>query len=179
MSGAPRRSPGLREYRRCGKALVLATLVLPSARAQEIHFDTGTQQFPARAGHVSLQTDAVTVQAGKPDWIELHFHVDPGFHINSHTPNDETLIPTSFQAAPSESNRLLHAEFPAGTPFHLPLGAGETLSTYGGDFNVRLQISVAAKGETTLNGKLHYQACDNASCFPPRDLPVRLAVHAR
>ena len=44
---------------------------------------------------------------------------------------------------------------------------------------MRVQVTVAAKGATTLAGKLRYQACDNASCFPARDLPVRLAVTAR
>lgn len=176
---AVRRSPPGRRHRWSLAALALLPALLPSALAQEIHFDTSTPPAAARPGHVSLQSDSFTIDSGKPAWIELRFHVDPGFHINSHTPGDETLIPTGFVAERTESSRLLRTEFPAGIPFHLPLGTGQTLSTYSGDFNIRLEISVPARGDSTLDGKLHYQACDNASCFPPRDLPVHLAIHAR
>ena len=160
----------------------LVCALVPCARAagaQEIRLDPGIVPPPARAGHVGLDTESATVDAGRPGWIELRFHVDPGFHINSHTPHDETLIPTSLQLDNPRELRLLRTEFPEGTPFHLAVGSGETLSTYQGGFRVRLQITAPAHGETTLTGRLHYQACDSAACFPPRDLPVRVALIVR
>lgn len=160
-------------------SLVASFLLAPCLSAQDIHFNTGDPTTSAHGQRVSLQTDAFTVQAGKSGWIELRFHVAPGFHINSHMPGDETLIPTDLRLETSPAGRLLRTEFPAGTPYHLEIGQGETLSTYGKDFAVRLQLKVAEKGQTTLSGTLHYQACDNASCFPARDLPVRLALTAR
>jgi hypothetical protein len=41
---------------------------------------------------------------------------------------------------------------------------------------VALRVTAPKPGEGTLNGVLRYQACDNAACFPPRTLPVRVAV---
>ena len=157
----------------------LLAFALPLVSGQEIHFDTGTAPNASHAQRVTLDNDTFTVEAGKRNWIELRFHIAPGLHINSHDPKDETLVPTSFKTEPTPYLHLLQVEFPAGVPYHLAIGAGETLSTYGGDLPLRLELEVSAKGDTVLNGKLRYQACDNASCFPARDLPVQLTLHAR
>ena len=37
----------------------------------------------------------------------------------------------------------------------------------------------APRGASTLNGVLRYQACDNASCFPAKTLPSKIAIAAR
>ena len=174
MKSAP--GDSLHRLLRC--SLVAFFLLVPRLPAQEIRFATDITPAAAHAERVSLETDSFTVQAGKPSWIELRFRVNPGLHINSHTPADETLIPTTLQVDGGPSSQLLRTEFPAGTPYRLQIGQGETLSTYQGEFAVRLQISVAAQGQTILAGKLHYQACDTASCLPARDLPLRLALIA-
>jgi hypothetical protein len=54
----------------------------------------GGARAEAHKGHVVLVSDAVQVVAGKPEVVELRFRVDQGFHINSHTPKDDLLIPT-------------------------------------------------------------------------------------
>lgn len=159
-------------------AAILCTLSLPAA-TQQIQLDTSLIAKPSQAQRVTLETDSVTVESGKPNWIEVRFRIAPALHINSHVPKDETLIPTSFQAEPSSGLRLLRTEFPAGVPFRLTIGSGEVLSTYQDELHLRIELEAVAKGDLLLIGKLHYQACDNASCFPPRDLPVQLAIHAR
>ena len=177
LSIAPRRTGHL-GFACTGSIAILCALSLPAA-SQEIHFDTGLTPKPSQVQRVTLETESVTVAPGKPNWIELRFRIAPGLHINSPLPKDETLIPTTFQAESSSGLRLLHTEFPAGVPFRLTVGTGEVLSTYQNELPLRLELEVVAKGDLLLNGKLHYQACDNASCFPPRDLPVQLAIHAR
>ena len=49
---------------------------------------------------------------------------------------------------------------------------------YQGDFRVMLHVE-AARGESTLTGALRYQACDTASCYPAKTLPIKIAVTAR
>lgn len=161
-----------------GTAFLMCAVVLSAAPAQEIHFDTGTPN-PSHAQRVTLDNDSFNVAAGEPNWIELRFHIAPGLHINSHAPKDETLIPTTFKAEPAADLQLLHVDFPPGVPYRLQIGAGQTLSTYANDFGLRLELKPVTKGDTVLTGKLHYQACDNASCFPARDLPVQLNIHVR
>ena len=165
----------------CIALLVAFCPALRLVQAQGIQlgdFGDTHERSEAHRQRVSVETEPLTVTAGQPEWIELRFHVAPGFHINSHQPHDEMLIPTALKLTPSPQYKLLKEEYPAGTPLHLSIGAGETLSTYGGDFRVRLQI-VAAKGESTFAGTLHYQPCDTASCYPPRDLPVSLPLSVR
>jgi hypothetical protein len=135
------------------------------------------QADAAKKQHVSLVSDAVQVEAGKPQVVELLFRVEPGFHINSHTPKDELLIPTVFRLD-AGGVKVLGEDYPAGTAFRLTVGAGETLDVYQGEFRVGLRV-VAPKGASTLTGSLRYQACDNAACFPARTLPVQVAVTGR
>jgi DsbC/DsbD-like thiol-disulfide interchange protein len=152
-----------------------ALLCLLPSHAQEISFG---EQPKVGKQHLVLLSDEVDVQAGKPQIVELRFRVDPGFHINSHTPHDETLIPTVLHLEPADGVRVGDATYPAGTSFHLPIGAGETLDVYQGEFRVTMKLT-AQRGAWTLAGGLRYQACDNAACFPPRMLPVRIAVNAQ
>lgn len=130
----------------------------------------------ARKQHVELLTDSVDVPAGKPQDIELRFRVQPGFHINSHTPKDQLLIPTVLKLDEGKA-RVSEAQYPAGTSFHLPIGSGEDLDVYQGEFRVRLRV-VAPSGSSVLTGALRYQACDTAACFPPRTMLVKVAVNA-
>jgi hypothetical protein len=123
---------------------------------------------------VSLLPDQIVVGAGKPQVVELRFHVDPGFHINSHTPKDELLIPTVLRLD-AASVKVVSQEYPQGSSFRLTVGDGETLDVYQGEFRVKLRV-VVPRGVSTLSGSLHYQACDNAACFPPRNLAVNVAV---
>ena len=148
-------------------------LLIPVARAQEIQLGVD-RAAAAHKDHVSLLPDQIVVDAGKPQVVELRFHVDPGFHINSHTPKDELLIPTVLKLD-AASVKVVSQEYPQGSLFRLTVGDGETLDVYQGEFRVKLRV-VVPRGVSTLSGSLHYQACDNAACFPPRNLPVNVAV---
>jgi hypothetical protein len=72
-------------------------------------------------------------------------------------------------------------EYQKGSAFRLSVGSaagsGETLDVYRDEFRVSVRV-VAPKGASTLTGLLRYQACDNAACFPPKTLPVSVAVTA-
>ncbi len=158
-------------------ALLALSAAVGSAPAQRITLPDSPDASTTHPQRVSLDSESFDVVAGKQSWVELRFHVAPGLHINSHTPHDELLIATALKIDPSKQYRVLKAEYPAGEPLHLSIGGGETLSAYQGEFRIRLAID-AKKGDAVLTGTLHYQACDSASCFPPRDLPVRLALSA-
>ncbi len=132
---------------------------------------------PASKEHVVFLSDSVEVEGGKPAVVELRFRVAPGFHINSHSPKDELLIPTVLKLD-AGAVKVAAAEYPAGSAFRLAIGAGETLDVYQGEFRVRVHL-VAPKGTSTLLGSLRYQACDNAACFPAKTLAVRVAVNGR
>ena len=124
-----------------------------------------------------LFPEQVDVQAGKPSTVLLHFRVAEGLHINSHTPKDSYLIPTVF-AIPEGAVQLKGASYPAGADFTLPVDPSTKLSVYTGEFVITAQI-VAERGNHLAQGTLHYQACDNNACMPPKTIPVAIDVVAK
>jgi hypothetical protein len=155
-----------------GCLVLFGLLLVSGARAQGIQL--GDARAAGQKGHVALLSDAVQVVAGTPQVVELRFRVEPGFHINSHEPKDELLIPTVL-TLDSAGVKVVGEEYQPGSVFRLTVGAGETLDVYQGEFRVSVRV-VAPRGASTLTGALHYQACDNVACFPPKTLPVRVAV---
>ncbi len=150
----------------------VAVLMLLGGGLPAQQIDLGQPRVAGKE-HVLLLSDAVDVVAGKPQDVELRFRVQDGFHINSHTPKDEYLIPTVLKLD-AGAVKVLGEAYPQGSSFTLANGGG-TLDVYQGEFRVRVRV-LAAKGFSTMTGVLRYQACDNAACFPPKSLPVKVAV---
>lgn len=177
-SPAPMRTRTLEVTRIFCAGLFVLAATAGSISAQEISLDFPRPTENSHAQRVTVDEDPQAIVAGRADWIELRFHVAPGFHINSHTPHDEMLIPTSLEVPRSSMYQVQQEIYPAGEPLRLSIGTGETLSTYTGGFRIRVQVT-APKGENTFVGALHYQACNAASCFPAHTLPVRVSLVAR
>jgi hypothetical protein len=158
-------------------ALLSAALALPLLATAQISLGGIDRAAQAKKQHVELLTDSLQLTANKPQDVELRFRVEPGFHINSHTPKDELLIPTVLKLEPG-SLHIANEQYPPGQHFRLQVGNGEDLDVYQGEFRIMLRVE-APKGASTVNGSLRYQACDTASCFPAKTLPVQIAVSAR
>lgn len=125
-----------------------------------------------------LFPEQVSVAAGKDAVIEMHFKVNHGMHINSHTPREKWLIATRLQVTDSPEVKLGAVEFPAGEDYTLAAMPKDKLSVYTGEFVVRAHIT-ARPGQHILQGTLRYQACDTNSCYPPREAPVAVDVIAK
>jgi len=125
-----------------------------------------------------LFPEQVTIPAGKPTAVDLHFKVAAGLHVNSHTPHTEELIPTTLKLPEISGVRLVGATFPPGTDYAFAINPGEKLSVYTGEFILHATF-VAAKGNHLVEAALRYQACNNESCFPPRTIPVAIDVIAQ
>jgi len=120
----------------------------------------------------------VSVPAGRPTAVTLHFLIKQGLHINSHTPSDEYLIPTAFTIPDGAGVRLDAATYPHGTTFTLPVDPTVKLNVYTGEFVIQARI-VAQAGNHLVQGKLRYQACDNNACMPPKTITVPIDVIAK
>jgi hypothetical protein len=60
-----------------------------------------------------------------------------------------------------------------------PFSPDEKLSVYTGDFTVEVKVRplhTVVPGKYAMRGKLRYQACDNAQCYPPKQLPIDFDV---
>ncbi len=158
-------------------SVLAAMLVVPALLiAQQLD---GLGNAPAKPkGHVSFAAEQQSVKAGKPSVVELHFKVDEGFHVNSHTPKSELLIPTAVTMESAAGVKAGAAVYPAGTPYSFSFEPNEKLDVYTGEFVVKVPVTAAA-GEHTLTGSLHYQACDHAACYPPKTLPLQVLFTAK
>jgi hypothetical protein len=133
---------------------------------------------PKPKGYVVYASDQQTVKPNKKSVVELRFQVIDGFHVNSHTPKSELLIPTNLKLNPAEGIKPGPIEYPKGTEYSFSFDPNEKLDVYSGTFTVKLPVE-ATPGEHVLEGTLRYQACDHAACYPPKTLPVKVMVVAK
>jgi len=150
--------------------LTLLAVTIQPVRAQ---FDA-----PAKKNYVTYTAEAQTVPAGKHALLQLRFQLMPGFHVNSHTPKSDTLIPTALTLQPAAGVQSGDLVYPPGQPFSFSFAPTEKVDVYANSFTVKLPV-VATAGEHTMDGTLKYQACDNASCYPPRTIPVKVLFTAK
>ncbi len=147
---------------------------LDEADAQTVN----SSASPRGNGHVTFVPEGQTIAANRPAIIPLHFRIDPGFHINSHMPKSDMLIPTKILVEDLSGAEVSDISFPVGTPYSFAFEPKTKLDVYTGD--VTLTAKVRAKpGTYTLKAALHYQACDQAACYPPKTLPVEQPFSAR
>lgn len=158
-----------------GVAAAVLSLAIVPAQAQLVSPNSPTRSVIKTDPVQYLFPEQVSVPAGKPSQVTLHFRVAQGLHINSHTPGDQFLIPTVFSIPGSENVRLATANYPAGSIISLAFDPKTKLSVYTGDFNIDARI-VATPGNHLMQGKLRYQACDNNQCMPPKMIDVPIDV---
>jgi hypothetical protein len=172
---------------RASKTSILWTIVLLSAAgvAQSAQDSvTYTPVAPAtptsNAARVTVAPVAqVTAMRTKDTVVDLDFRVTPGFHINSNAPKSEFLIPTKLNMDVPTDIALGKIEYPAGQDVSFPFSPDEALNVYTGDFTVKVAVHPlhsVVPGKYVMHGFLRYQACDNAQCFPPKNLPVNFEV---
>jgi DsbC/DsbD-like thiol-disulfide interchange protein len=128
--------------------------------------------------YVVYAAEQQAIAAGKKSVLELHFRVADGFHVNSHTPKSELLIPTQIVLQPAAGVKADALEYPVGTSYSFSFDPAEKLDVYSGAFTVKLPV-VAEAGAHSIEGTLRYQACDHAACYPPKSLPLEVLFTAK
>ena len=146
-----------------------------AASLAQAQTDTPNRSVSKPEAVMYLFPEQVTLTAGKSSTVTLHFRIAQGLHINSHTPREDYLIPTTFSIPDGAGVRLEGATYPAGTDFTLPIDPKEKLSVYTGEFIIQTRM-VAEPGNHLVEAKLRYQACDNNACMPPRTITVPIDV---
>ena len=156
----------------CAAAILIMGSACMQTRAQS---DDPGRSVLRGAAVEYLYPEQVTVPAGKPSPVEMHFRVGEGLHVNSHTPSQDYLIPTTLSIPEASGVRLEGAIYPAGSDITLPLDPDTKLSVYTGEFIINTRI-VATRGNHLVEAKLHYQACDKNACLPPKTITVPIDV---
>jgi hypothetical protein len=126
-----------------------------------------------------LPIDTVVVVRGGKAPLNIGLQVNKGFHVNSHKPNDELLLPTVVHFNPPEGIMIMEIQYPEGEDLALPLIGSDKISVYSGSFAVTAEIRIpqsAALGTLRVHGAVKYQACNNRQCFPPKTTPLEFDV---
>jgi hypothetical protein len=124
----------------------------------------------------SVTPSAATVAPGGKLTLSMRLSIEKDWHINSHTPYQDYLIPTSATVAGSVPLTVATISYPVGRDLEV---AGETLSVYEGTlvFSVPIFFAEAAKGgQVELRVDLRFQACDGTSCLVPEEVTLRVPV---
>lgn len=104
--------------------------------------------------------------------------VASGYHINAHHPTLEYLIPTELELRPASHVVVKKTFYPKGRLVKFSF-SDSPLSVYEGTVRVGVLLAVARgapPGEYSLEGRLHYQACNDQACLAPASVPVAFKV---
>jgi hypothetical protein len=137
-------------------------------------------QMPPKAPEITMTpVPLTTAQRAAQTEVDLNFRVPAGYHINSNMPKSEFLIPTALRMDLPTDIVLGKIDYPPGEELTFPFSPDEKLSVYTGDFTIKLGVHPlhsVVPGKYVMHGVLRYQGCDNAQCFPPKNLPVTFEV---
>jgi len=104
--------------------------------------------------------------------------VQAGYHINDNAPLDEFTFPTSVSIEDGPEFEVVEIYYPAGRRARFSYSEAE-LVVYDGETVLGVLLKAKdglAPGAKILKAVLSYQACDNASCLPPKELAFKIAV---
>jgi DsbC/DsbD-like thiol-disulfide interchange protein len=118
------------------------------------------------------------VRPGEVFKAALVVKVRPGWHVNDNAPLDEFMIPTDLVISGDPDFEVVEIAYPKGRRARFAYSEAE-LVVYEGE--VVLGVLLKAKeglsdGPRSLRGALTYQACNDESCLPPRELAVEMTI---
>jgi DsbC/DsbD-like thiol-disulfide interchange protein len=128
----------------------------------------------------------VTVRAAEPvkliagECVEARVAVAvaEGYHLQANPASEDYLVATRLELKADENISIGQINYPKGKPYRLN-GADKEIQTYDGSFEIGVPLKaarLARPGERTLQGRLHYQACDSKTCLFPTSVPVTLIL---
>ncbi len=144
-------------------------------------------------GRLALAAVAVTVTAAvattppvvtakltaSPVLATVTAEIAAGWHINSHTPTDDYLIPTILTVTPPAGMQAGAVEYPTAVTRQLSFGGTKQLALYEGALRFRAPLSgVPAESGQPVRATLRYQACDDERCLPPATLELVAVIIA-
>jgi thiol:disulfide interchange protein DsbD len=164
-----------------GAFLLLAVCAIFSAAGSALRGPQDGEDLPSPSTivkpHAYVSLDPVPRE--KKFQVAVQAEIARGFHMNSHTPSDPYLIPTTLTPSLPAGIRLAGTIYPDGQLKEFPFSPGKPLSVYAGSVTIRLKLSADASvplGATTIPMTLRYQACNDASCLPPVNIPVSVPL---
>ncbi len=127
--------------------------------------------------------DSTPLVQGSSARLAVKITIDPRFHIQSATPHDKFLIPTSIKIHPANGITPGLPRFPIAKEIKAidPIGIS-SISAYQGTIYILVPLTItpdAPLGPTTISLSVTAQACDKSTCLPPAtyhlSIPITIA----
>lgn len=140
------------------------------------------QDFPAGSRSPVVKyypPEIASVYRGHPGTLQLQFRIPAGFHINSNQPKEEYLKKTELRLDAPTDIAIEKVSYPPGVDRSFPFDPSEKLNVYSGDFSISVLVrplKTVLPVKYAVHGVLKYQACDNAACYPPKQLPISFEI---
>ena len=151
-------------------ALLPCLLFISAAAAQQESAIPRADAVVKPQAYVSLEP----VPRGRAFEVAVVAEIRQGFHVNSHQPTEEFLIPTTLTAQLPSGFREVGTVYPLGEMLKFSFSPSP-LSVYTGSVTLILRIEAAANaplGPQSIPMGLRYQACNDTTCLPPVKIPV-------
>jgi DsbC/DsbD-like thiol-disulfide interchange protein len=100
--------------------------------------------------------------------------IEPGFHVNSNTPSDDYLIPLKLTWKSPGALEAGQVTYPKPSLEKYEFSE-KPISVFTGNFNLIANFKISASapaGPGAAAGTLRYQACNDRTCFPPKNVEV-------
>jgi thiol:disulfide interchange protein DsbD len=142
--------------------LALSLLLAPMAGAQF-----------GFAGPKIGHTHAVAQQADGTLRVAIQFSMDKAWHMNSHTPLEEFLIPTELELGAAPGASLAGVAYPKHEEVKFAFSE-KPLAVYEDKFVIGAVVKVDGALPASLPFSLRYQACNDKQCAPPNNLDLNI-----
>lgn len=101
--------------------------------------------------------------------------IEQGWHINSWKPLDEFAIPTKLDLR-STALEVTKIDYPAHKEQEFEFAGGNKLAVYEGTIVIPFEARITAL-VGSVEAVLHYQACNDRLCLPPRDATLTVGFN--
>jgi len=128
----------------------------------------------ASIGKVDIQGDA---KPGGSVVALVQVKLEKAWHVQSNKPSEPNFIPTVLALAPTPGVKVTTVKYPEGKAEKVQ-GLAKPLSVYDGDFQISALLTLDAKARLplTIPATLSYQACQGATCYPPKKVKFDITV---
>jgi hypothetical protein len=163
-------------FRRGRRAVTFGLFLLIAAPAS--WGAAGAPASPVRRIEVLSERDAVA--PGEREGLAVRVVMNGEYHVNSHVPSEEYLIPTRLSEMPAEGIEWGEWIYPEGEMKRFSFSK-TPLRIYEGTFLIRGSLRAAegaTPGTRRLALELRYQSCTREKCLAPRTekIPFEIRV---
>ena len=136
---------------------------------------------PAVAAHAAsprpeaiLSVDVSIVPASPGSGsLRIEGRIADGYHVNSHVPSEDYLIPTVVRMSPAAGLTPGEPRYPAGEMKKFSFSE-RPLSVYAGRFVVEVPVTWTSSGAMPpVSGAVDFQACTDTQCYAPASVAFR------